>query len=40
MEILNYNDYQEEDSRFLLDALKIGVAAELMYMMNWRNAGL
>ena len=34
MEILNYNDYQEEDSRFLLDALKVGVAAELMYIDN------
>ena len=34
MEILNYNDYQEEDSSFLLDALKVGVAAELMYIDN------
>lgn len=32
MEVLNYNDYQEEDSKFLLDALKLGVAAELMYI--------
>ena len=32
IEILNYNDYQEEDSHFLLDALKVGVAAELMYI--------
>jgi hypothetical protein len=34
MDVLNYNDYQEEDSSFLLDALKVGVAAELMYIDN------
>lgn len=32
MDILRYNDYQEEDSEFLLDALIYGVAAELMYI--------
>ena len=32
MEILKYNDYQAEDSDFLLDALIYGVAAELMYI--------
>jgi SPP1 family phage portal protein len=32
MEILRYNDYQDEDSDFLLDALVYGVAAELMYL--------
>ena len=32
MEILRYNDYQAEDSDFLLDALIYGVAAELMYL--------
>ena len=32
MDILRYNDYQTEDSSFLLDALVYGVAAELMYM--------
>ena len=32
MDILRYNDYQCEDSDFLLDALVYGVAAELMYM--------
>jgi len=32
MDILKYNDYQTEDSNFLLDALVYGVAAELMYM--------
>ena len=31
MDILKYNDYQTEDSSFLLDALVYGVAAELMY---------
>ncbi len=31
MDILRYNDYQTEDSNFLLDALVYGVAAELMY---------
>lgn len=30
--ILNYNDYQSEDSDFLLDALVYGTAAELMYI--------
>lgn len=32
MDILRYNDYQAEDSDFLLDALVYGVAAELMYI--------
>lgn len=32
MNILRYNDYQEEDSSFLLDALVYGVACELMYL--------
>ena len=32
MSILKYNDYQDEDSDFLLDALVYGVAAELMYI--------
>ena len=32
MEILRYNDYQAEDSDFLLDALVYGVAIELMYI--------
>ena len=32
MEILRYNDYQSQDSDFLLDALIYGVAAELMYI--------
>ena len=32
MDILRYNDYQSEDSDFLLDALVYGVAAELMYI--------
>jgi len=31
MDILRYNDYQAEDSDFLLDALIYGTAAELMY---------
>ena len=31
MDILRYNDYQAEDSDFLLDALVYGRAAELMY---------
>lgn len=31
MDILRYNDYQDEDSSFLLDALVYGTAAELMY---------
>ena len=34
MSILKYNDYQAEDSDFLLDALIYGVAAELMYIDN------
>ena len=32
MNILRYNDYQSEDSDFLLDALVYGTAAELMYI--------
>ena len=32
MDILRYNDYQDEDSSFLLDALVYGTAAELMYI--------
>ena len=32
MDTLRYNDYQEEDSEFLLNALIYGVAAELMYI--------
>lgn len=32
MDILRYNDYQSEDSNFLLDALVYGKAAELMYV--------
>ena len=34
MNILRYNDFQTEDSDFLLDALIYGVAAELMYNDN------
>lgn len=34
MNILRYNDYQAEDSDFLLDALTYGVANELMYIDN------
>ena len=34
MDILKYNDYQAEDSNFLLDALIYGVACELMYIDN------
>lgn len=34
MEILRYNDYQAQDSDFLLDALIYGVAAELMFIDN------
>ena len=34
MSILKYNDYQAQDSDFLLDALVYGVAAELMYIDN------
>ena len=32
MDILRYNDYQNEDAAFLLDALRYGTAAELMYV--------
>lgn len=32
MDIMRYNDYQAEDSDFLLDALTYGVANELMYI--------
>lgn len=32
MDVLRYNDYQNEDADFLLDALKHGKASELMYM--------
>lgn len=32
MNILRYNDYQAEDSDFLMDALIYGTAAELMYL--------
>ena len=34
MDILKYNDYQAEDSDFLLDALVYGRAAELMFIDN------
>lgn len=34
MDILRYNDFQTEDSDFLLDALIYGVACELMYIDN------
>lgn len=34
MEILRYNDYQSEDSDFLLNALVYGTASELMYIDN------
>jgi SPP1 family phage portal protein len=34
MDILRYNDYQAEDSDFLLDALIYGMGAELMYLDN------
>lgn len=34
MEILKYNDYQDEDSDFLLNALVYGISAELMYTDN------
>lgn len=34
MNVLRYNDYQTEDSDFLLDALIYGVSNELMYMDN------
>lgn len=32
MDVLRYNDYQDEDSSFLLDALIYGKACELMYI--------
>ena len=32
MDVLRYNDYQTEDSEFLLDALKYGIAYELMFI--------
>lgn len=32
MDVLRYNDFQSEDSDFLLDALIYGIAAELMYI--------
>ena len=35
MNVLRYNDYQAEDSDFLLDALVYGTAAELMYIDNF-----
>ena len=35
MSILKYNDYQAQDSDFLLDALIYGTAAELMYIDNY-----
>jgi SPP1 family phage portal protein len=31
MDVLRYNDYQTQDSDFLLDALRYGIASELMY---------
>lgn len=34
MDILRYNDYQAEDSDFLLNALIYGTSAELMYIDN------
>ena len=34
MDVLRYNDYQNEDADFLLDALKHGKACELMYIDN------
>lgn len=34
MNILRYNDYQAEDSDFLLNALVYGISAELMYIDN------
>jgi SPP1 family phage portal protein len=34
MKVLKYNDYQAQDSDFLLDALIYGTAAELMYLDN------
>lgn len=34
MDVLRYNDYQVEDSKFLFDALVFGVASELMYIDN------
>ena len=35
MNILRYNDYQAEDSDFLLNALIYGTAAELMFTDEW-----
>lgn len=35
MNILRYNDYQNQDNRFLQDALTYGVAVELMYIDNY-----
>ena len=35
MNILRYNDYQAEDSDFLLNALIYGTASELMYTDEW-----
>lgn len=32
MDVLRYNDYQQQDTSFLLDALIYGVACELMYI--------
>lgn len=34
MDILRYNDYQTQDTDYLMDALIYGVAAELMYFDN------
>ena len=34
MNILRYNDYQAEDTNYLLDALIYGIACELMYIDN------
>lgn len=34
MDVLRYNDYQTQDSDFLLDALVYGTASELMYTDN------
>ena len=35
MDILRYNDYQAEDSDFLLNALIYGTSSELMYTDEW-----
>ncbi len=35
MDILRYNDHQQEDSDFLLNALVYGISAELMYTDNY-----